>query len=119
LKETLEKIFLSAKVFKAKVNDLSILKLNRGVKLEYLHGQYRVLAAKEHLAASQWWWIVNIYGTSKYCLLLITYADRRLDLDKDTKQALREGYSYSAKYTSGKIFRHMRLCHYDKDALGV
>ena len=46
-------------------------------------------------------------------------ADQCPDLNKDTKQALREGYSYSAKYTSGELFRHMRLCHYDNDPLGV
>jgi hypothetical protein len=42
-----------------------------------------------------------------------------LGLKKDTKQALREGYSYSAKYNSGEIFRHMRLCQYDHDTPGV
>ena len=46
-------------------------------------------------------------------------ADQCPDLNKDTKQALSEGYSYSAKYTSGELFRHMRLCHYDNDPLGV
>ncbi|CZT53525.1 uncharacterized protein RSE6_15146 [Rhynchosporium secalis] len=52
-------------------------------------------------------------------ILASNQVDECLDLDKDTKQALREGYSYSAKYTSGEVFRHMRLCHYDNDPLGV
>jgi hypothetical protein len=51
--------------------------------------------------------------------LILDHADKPIDLNKDTKQALREGYSYSAKYSSGEIFRHVRLCHYDNDALGV
>lgn len=41
------------------------------------------------------------------------------DLNQDTKQMLREGYSYSAQYTSGEMFRYMRLCHYDNDPLGA
>jgi hypothetical protein len=52
-------------------------------------------------------------------VLTCNQADHCLDLNKDTKQALREGYSYSAKYTSGEVFRHMRLCHYDNDPVGV
>ena len=40
------------------------------------------------------------------------------DLGKSTKQALREGYFYSAPYASGEIFRYIRLCHYDNDTLG-
>jgi len=52
-------------------------------------------------------------------VLTINQADYYLDLNKETKQALREGYSYSAKYTSGEMFRLMRMCHYDKDDSGV
>ncbi len=52
-------------------------------------------------------------------VLTSNQADHYLDLNKDTKQALREGYSYSAKYTSGEMFRHMRLCHYDNDPSGA
>jgi hypothetical protein len=53
LKEALEKILLSAKAFKVKVNNLPILKLSKGVKLECFYKQYRVLVAKEHLIALQ------------------------------------------------------------------
>jgi hypothetical protein len=52
-------------------------------------------------------------------VLASNQANQCLDLNKDTKQALREGYSYSAKYTSGEVFRQMRLCHYDNDSLGA
>lgn len=41
-----------------------------------------------------------------------------LDLNHETREALREGYSYSAQYASGEIFRYIRLCHYSKDVLG-
>lgn len=51
--------------------------------------------------------------------LLLGYADNMLGLNKDTKQALREGYSYSAKYHSGEIFRYMRLCQHSHDTTGV
>jgi hypothetical protein len=54
---------LTAESFKAKADNPPILKLGSGVKLECLHGQHRVLAAKEHLPASQWWWVVDLYGT--------------------------------------------------------
>jgi hypothetical protein len=54
LEEALEKISLSAKAFKAKVDNPPILKLRSGVKLECLYRQHQVLAAKEHLATSQW-----------------------------------------------------------------
>jgi len=67
LEEALEKILLTAKAFKAKVDNLPILKQRRGVKLECLYRQHRVLAAKEHLAALQWWWLVDIYRTSECC----------------------------------------------------
>jgi Protein of unknown function (DUF3723) len=70
LEEALEKIPLTAEAFKAKVDDPPILKLRKGVKLECLHGQHRVLAAKEHLAASQWWWVVDLYGTSECCRVI-------------------------------------------------
>jgi hypothetical protein len=65
LEEALEKIPLTAEAFKAKVDNPPFLNLRNGVKLECLHGQHRVLAAKEHLGASQWWWIVDIYGTGE------------------------------------------------------
>lgn len=52
-------------------------------------------------------------------VLTSNQADQCLDLNNDTKQALREGYSYSAKYPSGEVFRHMRLCHYNNDPLGA
>jgi hypothetical protein len=51
LEEALEKIPLTAKAFKAKVDNLPILKLRKGVKLKCLYKQYRVLVAKEQLAA--------------------------------------------------------------------
>ncbi len=68
LEEALEKISLTAEAFKAKADNPPILKLSSGVKLECLHGQHRVLAAKEHLAASQWWWVVDFYGTGEFDL---------------------------------------------------
>jgi len=52
LEEALGKIPLTAKAFKAKVNNLLMLKLRSRMKLECLYRQHRVLAAKEHLAAS-------------------------------------------------------------------
>jgi hypothetical protein len=63
LQTTLEKNSLTPETFKAKADHPPILKLESGVKLECLHGQHRILAAKEHLAASHWWWVIDIYGT--------------------------------------------------------
>jgi Protein of unknown function (DUF3723) len=42
------------------------LNLGREVKLECLHGQHRILAAKEFLDSSQRWWVVDLYSTSQY-----------------------------------------------------
>jgi hypothetical protein len=52
LEEALEKIPLTTKAFKAKVNDPPLLKLRSKVKLECLHKQYRILTAKEYLVIS-------------------------------------------------------------------
>jgi hypothetical protein len=40
------------------------------------------------------------------------------DLEIETKEALREGYSYSAPYASGEIWYHMRICHRKGDDIG-
>lgn len=53
LEEALGQIPLTTEEFKAKVDNPPVLKLRNGAKLECLHGQHRILAAKEHLAASQ------------------------------------------------------------------
>lgn len=66
LQAALEKISLTAEDFRAKADHPPLLKLGRGVKVECLHGQHRVLAAAEHLAASHQWWVVDIYGTGSY-----------------------------------------------------
>jgi hypothetical protein len=63
LQAALEKLSLTAEAFRSKADYPPFIELGSGVKLECLHGQHRVLAAKEHLAASQWWWVVDIYGT--------------------------------------------------------
>lgn len=65
LQAALEKLSLTAETFRAQADHPPVLELGSGVKLECLHGQHRILAAKEHLAASQWWWIVDIYGTGR------------------------------------------------------
>ncbi|KAH6675994.1 hypothetical protein B0J14DRAFT_509686 [Halenospora varia] len=105
LQAGLQRLAISAETFRTTSRDNPPqLHLGSGVKLECLHGQHRAVAAKEHLVPSLRWWIVDLYNS---------------DLEKDTKQTLREGYSYSAKYTSGEIFRYIRLCNYDNDTLGV
>ena len=63
LRAALEKISLTAETFRASADHPPILELGGDVKVECLHGQHRVLAAKEHLPASQRWWVVEVYGT--------------------------------------------------------
>ncbi|RDL36259.1 uncharacterized protein BP5553_06871 [Venustampulla echinocandica] len=105
LQAALEKLGISASQFKATSSDKPpLLDLGIGMKLECLHGQHRIRAAEEGLDAPKRWWVVELYSS---------------DLERATKQHLREGYSYSANYTTGEIFRHMRLCYYDQDTDGV
>ncbi|KAH6712159.1 hypothetical protein BKA61DRAFT_577258 [Leptodontidium sp. MPI-SDFR-AT-0119] len=52
LQVALEKLSLTTETFRAKADYPPFLELESGVKLECLHGQYRILAAKEYLAAS-------------------------------------------------------------------
>lgn len=63
LQAALEKLSLTTEIFRAKADNPPFLELESGVKLECLHGQHRIVAAQEHLAPSQWWWAVDIYGT--------------------------------------------------------
>jgi hypothetical protein len=60
----LEKLAINTETFKAVSNsDPPKLHLERDVKLECLHGQHRVLAAKEALVSSERWWVVDLYST--------------------------------------------------------
>ncbi|KAG9232708.1 hypothetical protein BJ875DRAFT_380121 [Amylocarpus encephaloides] len=89
----LQKLGTSTEAFKiASTKNPPHLTLRSDIKLECLHGQYRILAAKEFLPPSEWWWILDLYSP--------------------------EGYSYSALYASGEVFRHIRLCHYNNNTLG-
>jgi hypothetical protein len=63
----LNKLETSAESFKAISNSAPPrLHLERGVKVECLHGQHRVLAAKKFLDPSERWWIVDFYGSGQY-----------------------------------------------------
>lgn len=54
----------NAETFKIISKDRPLhLSLGHDVILECLHGQHRVLAAREHLAPSRRWWIVDLYNT--------------------------------------------------------
>jgi hypothetical protein len=64
LEAGLEGLAINAESFKAS-STTAPPKLHFGdnVKLECLHGQHRVLAAKEFLAPRKRWWAVDFYGT--------------------------------------------------------
>lgn len=60
----LRKLSISAEMFKVRGDIPPTLQLESGVKLECLHGQHRILAAKEYFVLrSERWWIVDLYGT--------------------------------------------------------
>jgi hypothetical protein len=63
----LEKLAMTAGDFKA-ASKTALLRfqLNYGTKLECLHGQHRVLAAKEFLSSARSWWSADLYGTGRY-----------------------------------------------------
>ena len=67
LQEALQKLAISSETFKAISRDNPLkIDLGRGAKLECLHGQHRILAAKEYLVPSLRWWILDLYSTSTY-----------------------------------------------------
>jgi hypothetical protein len=61
LQVALEKLSMSADAFKAEASKPPILHLENGVMLDCLHGQHRILAAKEHIPTCRWW-TVDLYG---------------------------------------------------------
>jgi hypothetical protein len=64
LQTGLEQLAINTDAFKALSNsNPPTLDLGRDVKLECLHGQHRILAAKEFLAPSKRWWVVDLYST--------------------------------------------------------
>jgi len=66
LQAALEKNSFTVEAFKDSADHPPVLELGSEVMLECLHGQHRVLAAIEHLPASQRWWIIDIYGPGSY-----------------------------------------------------
>jgi hypothetical protein len=64
LQTGLEKLAMNNETFKA-VSNSNPPKLHFGqdVKLECLHGQHRIIAAKEFLVSSERWWVVDLYST--------------------------------------------------------
>jgi hypothetical protein len=66
LQAALEKLATSTEKFKAASKEKPLqLHFPHGVKLECLHGQHRILAAKEFLDQSDLWWTVDLYDTSQ------------------------------------------------------
>jgi hypothetical protein len=60
----LEKLAINTETFKAVSNsDPPKLHFGCDVKLECLHGQHRILAAKEFLVPSKRWWVIDLYST--------------------------------------------------------
>jgi len=114
----LEKLAMNAGDFKAVPKTAPVrFQLDHGTRLECLHGQHRILAAKEFLSSVGSWWSADFYSTGRSdpqirSMLMDT------DLNTATKQTLREGYSYSTPFSSGEVFRQIRLCHFDKDEVG-
>lgn len=65
LESGLEKLAISTEAFKASSKEKPVhIYFSADVKLQCLHGQHRILAAKEFLDASDRWWTVDLYGTS-------------------------------------------------------
>lgn len=64
LRAGLQRLAISTETFRATSKDNPPqLHLGSGIKLECLHGQHRVVAAKEHLVPSLRWWIVDLYSS--------------------------------------------------------
>jgi hypothetical protein len=67
LQAGLNKLATSPEAFRATSRDNPPrLHLARDVKLECLHGQHRILAAKEYLPPSKRWWAVDLYSTGLF-----------------------------------------------------
>lgn len=66
LRAGLKKLAMSAESFKAVSNSVPPwLDLERDVRIECLHGQHRILAAKKFLKSSKRWWIVDFYSSGQ------------------------------------------------------
>jgi hypothetical protein len=60
----LRKLAMTPESFKADSNSAPPrLDLQSDMRVECLHGQHRILAAKQFLAPSRRWWIVDFYST--------------------------------------------------------
>jgi Protein of unknown function (DUF3723) len=65
LQAQLQKLTLETEIFRAGSSE-NPPRLSLGsTKLECLHGQHRILAAREFLDASERWWIVDLFGTGQ------------------------------------------------------
>lgn len=67
LQAALKKLATSAEAFRAASNDdPPRLHFASGVKFECLHGQHRILAAKEFFEPPQRSWVIDFYSTGQY-----------------------------------------------------
>lgn len=63
----LSKLGINNEAFKAISNSAPpLFQLERDVKVECLHGQHRILAAKKFLKPKDRWWIVDFYSNGQY-----------------------------------------------------
>ena len=66
-------------------------------RLTYLHGRHRLEAAKRVLAASEKWWVIDLYEEDV--------------LSVDGIQSIRNEYLNARSWFDGDVFRHLRRCH--------
>ena len=65
--------------------------------LTYLHGRHRLEAAKRVLAASEKWWVIDLYEEDL--------------LSVDGIHSIRNEYLNARSWFDGDVFRHLRRCH--------
>ncbi|EAS29514.3 uncharacterized protein CIMG_08260 [Coccidioides immitis RS] len=85
-----------------------------GATLTALHGQHRLLAAKEVLWPTDQWWLVELYSSGKPSYS----ASRKIDtkrkmslkpgLPSSTKAAICEADSHELRFCHGDIYRQLR-----------
>nr|KMM68932.1 hypothetical protein CPAG_05255 [Coccidioides posadasii RMSCC 3488] len=79
-----------------------------GATLMALHGQHRLLAAKEVLWPTDQWWLVELYSSASRKIDTKRKMSLKPGLPSSTKAAICEADSHELRFCHGDIYRQLR-----------